>query len=131
LDQFFATRRRLKVGLVIAGAVSGALGGAALTVLGKIVTDAPPATPQTYLWNMAFFGVIGAYVSPVITWSSLRRVVEPLVAGVAGATVGVLFGSGVALLVLAPLGVAAAIARLSYAYRDDQAAARLNDGKDK
>ena len=126
MDSYFATRRRLKLGLVIAGAVGGAIIGAALTVLGKIVGGAPPATLANYEWNMATFGVIGAVVSPVVTWSALRRVplwravTEPLVAGVAGAVVGVLVGSGPAFLILTPVGIGAAVLRLNYVHRDKQ-----------
>jgi hypothetical protein len=124
LVRYFATRRRLKVGLVVAGTFAGAIGGAALTVLGKIVADAPPATGPNYVWNMAAFGLMGAVLGPVITWSALRRVplwrtvTEPLLAGIAAAGVGVLMGSGTVFLVLAPVGVGAACWRLSYAYRD-------------
>ena len=126
MNQYFATRRRLKVGLVVAGAASGSIAGAALTVLGKIVAGAPPPTPANYAWNMAVFGVMAAVASPIVTWSALRRaplwrtVVEPLAAGLAGAGIGVLMGSGVALLVLAPLGAAAALTRLGRAYRDQE-----------
>jgi len=124
LDEFYGTRRRLRIGLVITGAISGALGGAALTVLGKIVAGTPPATLPNYVWNMVVFGVIGAVLSPVVTWSALRNaplwrtIYEPLLAGIAAATVGVLAGSGVLFLTLAPIGVAAAILRLNYAYRN-------------
>lgn len=124
MDSYFATRRRLKVGLVIAGAIGGAIIGAALTLLGKIVAGAPPATAANYAWNMAVFGLMGAVVSPVVTWSALRQVplwravVEPLVAGAAGAAVGVLVGSGLALLILTPVGIAAAILRLNYVHRE-------------
>ncbi len=110
--------------MVIAGTVSGAAVGAALTVLGKIVADAPAATPANYLWNMVAFGLIAAIVSPIVTWSALRNVplwraiLEPLAAGIAGAAFGVLLGSGIGLLVLTPLGIGSAIARLSYASRD-------------
>jgi hypothetical protein len=136
LARYFATRRRLKVGLVIAGAIAGALGGAALTVLGKIVAGAPPATVPNYLWNMVSFGLIGAVLGPVITWSALRNVplwrtvVEPLVAGVAAAGVGVLVGSGTVFLVLAPLGVGAACVRLSHSYRNRTVPQRMLDEGD-
>ena len=59
LKRFFATRRRLKVGLVIAGAVSGAIVGAAITVLGKIVAGAPPETLVNYVINLCWFGLSG------------------------------------------------------------------------
>src|ERR1043166_4182491 len=120
---YFATRRRLKIGLAIAGAVAGAIVGAALAVLGKIVAGAPPATPGNYAWNMTVFGLVGAVLTPVVTWSALRdvpvwrTVTEPLAAGIAGATIGVLAGSGVAFLILTPVGIGAAILRLNYAHR--------------
>ena len=90
LTRFFATKRRLKIGLVIAGAASGVVVGAALTELGKIMAGAPPATPANYEWNMAVFGLMSAVASPVITWSVLREVplrravLEPVLAGVGG-----------------------------------------------
>jgi hypothetical protein len=133
LDEFYGTRRRLRVGLLVAGAISGAFGGAALTVLGKIVAGAPPATVPNYIWNMVVFGVIGAVLSPVVTWSALRNaplwrtVCEPLLAGIAAATVGVLAGSGVLFLTLAPIGVAAAILRLNYAYRTESRDRQLTE----
>ena len=124
LNRFFATRRRLKVGLVITGAASGAILGAALTVLGKIVADAPPATLVDYEWNMVVFGLISAVIAPVVTWSALRdvplwrAVLEPLVVGVAGAALGVIAGSGIAMLLLPPIGIGLAVARLSYSHHD-------------
>jgi hypothetical protein len=136
LVRYFATRRRLTVGLVTAGATAGALGGAALTVLGKIVAGAPPATIPNYVWNMATFGLIGAALGPIVTWSALRHVplwrtvAEPLVAGIAAAGVGVLVGSGTAFLVLAPLGVGAACWRLSHSYRNTSVPQRLLDDGD-
>ncbi len=123
MDSSVATSRRLTLGLTIAGAASGAIGGAVLTVLGKIVAGAPPATAANYLWNVALFGVVGAVFGPAITWGTLRHVplwrtvVEPLAAGVGGAIVGVLAGSGTLFLVLPVVGIGAAIARLDFAYR--------------
>jgi hypothetical protein len=134
LTQYFATRRRLKLGLVIAGATSGAIAGASLTVLGKVVAGAPPATLANPVWNMATFGLIAAASSPIITWSALRRVqlwrtmLEPLVGGIAAASVGVLIGSGVAFLLLTPLGIGAAVLRLRYSYRVKRPAMLLHDG---
>lgn len=134
LTQYFATRRRLKVGLVIAGAFSGAIAGAALTFLGKVAAGAPPATLANYVWNMAAFGLIAAASSPIVTWSALRRVplwrtvLEPLVGGIAAGTVGVLIGSGSAFLLLTPLGIGAAVLRLRYSHREKQPVMRLHDG---
>ena len=114
------------MGLTIAGALSGTIVAATLTILGKVVAQAPPATLSTYLWNMGVFGVLGAIVSPLVTWSALRRVplwrtvVEPLGAALAGAAIGVLAGSGVLFLALTPLGASAAIARLSYSHRRER-----------
>lgn len=130
LHSYFATRRRLKVGLVVAGAVAGAVTGAALTTIGKIVTGAPPATLANYAWNMTVFGLMGAVLTPAIIWSGLRRVplwrtvAEPLLAGIAGAAIGVLAGPPIAFLILTPIGIGAAILRLNYAYRDKRSADR-------
>jgi hypothetical protein len=105
------------------GAAAGAVFGLALTPLGKIVAGAPPADLANYLWNAGAFGLIGAVLAPAAIWSALRRVplwrtiAEPLVGAVAGAGIGVLLGSGAAFLLLAPLGAAAAIARLQLAHR--------------
>jgi hypothetical protein len=123
-DPYFATRSRLQLLLVAFGALAGAAVAIPLTALGKLVAGAPPATLSNYLWNMGVFGTMAAVVSPFVTWSALRRVplwrtiVEPAVAGVAGAAIGFLLGSGSALLVLAPVGIGAAMLRLNYAYRD-------------
>jgi hypothetical protein len=82
---------------------------------------------------MATFGLIGAVLGPIVTWSALRQVplwrtvVEPLSAGVVAAGVGVLIGSGTAFLILAPLGVGAACWRLSHSYRDKRVPQRLLD----
>jgi hypothetical protein len=125
-----AVRLRLQAGLMLAGAIAGALVGAGMTVLGKIVTGAPAATSANYVWNMAAFGLMAAVVSPLVTWSALRRVplwrtvVEPLAGALVGAGIGVALGSGVAFLLLAPLGLAAAMFRLARRYRDP-AVARL------
>jgi hypothetical protein len=59
MRRYFAMRWRLRIGLIVAGAVAGALVGAALTVLGKIVAGAPPAIMQNYLWNMRISGLFG------------------------------------------------------------------------
>ena len=130
MDPYFATRRRLKVGLAIAGLCAGALVGAVLTYVGKIVAGAPPATLGNYEWNMAVFGAMSAVLTPLITWSALRAVplwrtiLEPLAVGVAGAGVGLLIGSGAAFLVLPPLGMAAAVIRLNVVHSDKAAARR-------
>jgi hypothetical protein len=79
-----------------------------------------------YAWNMAAFALIGAVISPVVIWSGLRNVplwrtvLEPLAAGIAGAAAGLLVGSGPAFLILTPVGIGAAILRLSYVHRDKQ-----------
>ena len=124
LKRFFATRRNLKTGLVISGLVSGAVAGAAITVLGKIVAGAPPATLSNYLINMCWFAVFGAVIGPVVTWTALQRVplwrtvLEPLLAGIAGAAIGVALGSTGLFLTLIPIGVGAAATRLGFAYRE-------------
>jgi hypothetical protein len=87
-------RARLQIGLMVAGAAAGVMAGAALTMLGKIVAGAPPATAANYVWNMAVFGFLAMVVSPLVTWSALRRaplwrtVAEPLAGALAGAAFG-------------------------------------------
>ena len=118
----FAVRRWLKVALVVVGIGSGALFGLALTVFGKIVTGAPPAAAANYLWNAAVFGVLAGIVSPLVSWSALRRVplwrtvAEPLALALAGGAAGVLLGSEVLFLALPPAGLILAFVRLSRAY---------------
>ena len=110
LDRSSSTRRHLKAGLVVAGAVAGALFGIVLTKMGKIVAGAPPATIGNYAWNASVFAVIAGVVSPVVSWSALRRVplwrtiVEPLVIAVAAAA-AVVAGVPLLLLVLPPVGL--------------------------
>jgi hypothetical protein len=134
MKRYFATRQRLKVGLVVAGAVAGAVVGVALTVLGKIVAGAPPATMSNYVWNTVAFAMFGALIGPIVTWSALRRVplwrtvVEPLIAGVAGAAIGVAVGSPALFLALIPVGIGAAAARLGFVYREKRLAYHLKDG---
>ena len=124
MDESSKIRARLGVGLVLAGAVAAAVAGVAITVLGKIVSGAPPATLANYARNMIAFGVLAAVVSPMVTWSAFRRVplwrtiVEPLVAGIGGAALGVLLGSGVLFLALTPLAMAAAMVRLGRQFSD-------------
>lgn len=134
LKRFFATRRRLKVGLVIAGAISGATVGAVITPLAKIVAGAPPATLSNWVISLCWFGIFGAIIGPIVTWSALRRVplwrtmLEPLAAGVGGAAIGAAVGSPVLLLALVPLAIGAAATRLGFAYREKQSAYHLTDG---
>ena len=124
-DHPLSTRRFLQIGLVAAGAVTGAVFGLVLTRLGKIATGAPPATLANYLWNAAVFAAIAAVVSPVITWSALRRVplwrtlVEPLAAAVAGGCAAVIIGVPVLILVLPPLGLGLGFANLRRRYPDN------------
>ncbi len=123
LDPARPTRRWITFGLALGGAVAGAGIGVVLTILGKIVAGAPPADAANYIWNAGVFAALGAGVAPLVTWSALRSVplwrtvAEPLAGSILGAAVGVLLGSGVAFLVLAPLGGLAAVARLHRAYR--------------
>src|SRR5690348_337277 len=102
-------RHSTKVGLLTAGqSVTGAIAGAAfgivLTRLGKIIAGAPPATFANYVWNATVFGVLAGIVSPIISWSALRRVplwrtvAEPLGYALAGGAAAVVAGSGVLLL---------------------------------
>ncbi len=119
-----STRRSLQLGLIITGAVAGAVFGLVLTRLGKIATGAPPATLANYVWNAAVFGVMAAVVSPIITWSVLRRVplwrtvAEPLVAAVVGGCAAMIVGVPVLILVLPPLGLGLGFANLRRRYPD-------------
>lgn len=121
-DRNLAVQRRIAFGLTIAGFAAGAVFGAALTVLGKIVAGAPPPTLGNYLWNAAVFGGLAAVVSPVVSWAALRNVplwrtiVEPLALAVAGGAVGVLAGSGILFLALPPVALVAGFVHLSRAY---------------
>ena len=120
------TRRWITAGLALGGALAGAAFGGALTVLGKIVTGAPPADLANYLWNAGVFGAIGACIAPAVTWSAFRHVplwrtvAEPVAGALLGAGVGVLVASPAAFLLLVPVGAAAAIARMELAHRPRQ-----------
>jgi hypothetical protein len=124
LKQPTRTRRLLQFGLVVAGAVAGAVFGLVLTRLGKIATGAPPATLANYVWNAAVFGAMAAVVSPLVTWSELRRVplwrtvVEPLAAAVAGGCAAVILGVPVLILVGPPVGLLLGFVNLRRRYPD-------------
>ena len=121
-----STRRWLKVGLTVSGFVAGAAFGLVLTRLGKIVSGAPPATLGNYVWNAAVFGVMAGVVSPIVSWSALRRVplwrtvVEPLTYAIAGGSAAVVLGAPVLLLVLPPIGLALGFVRLRHRYADSR-----------
>lgn len=123
----FATRRWLKVGLAVAGAVAGAAFGLILTRIGKIVAGAPPATLANYVWNAAVFGVLAGVVSPLVTWSALRRaplwrtLAEPLIFAVAGGCVAVIVGVPALILVLPPVGLGLGFAGLRRRYPEPEA----------
>ena len=120
LDPARPVRRWITFGLVLSGALSGALLGLAMTSLGKIVTGAPPADAANYVRNMIAFAAMGAMMTPLVTWTTMRRVplwravAEPVMGGVAGAAVAASLGFGVGILLLPPLGMLAAVARLHY-----------------
>ena len=124
LDPYFATRRRLKIGLALAGMLAGAGFGVILTRLGKLITDAPPATLDNYLWNAAVFAIVAGVVSPIVSWSALRRVplwrtiVEPLAFAAAGGSAALILGAPVLLLVLPPAGLTLGFVRLHRRYPD-------------
>jgi len=126
LDPQLATRRRLQTGLVIAGGLAGAIFGIALTKMGKIVAVAPPATIANYAWNAAVFAALAAVVSPMVSWSGLRRVplwrtvVEPLAVAVAGGAAAVVAGSPLMLLVLPPVGLTLGFLNLRRRYPELQ-----------
>lgn len=90
------------------------------------MAGAPPATLANSVWNMVAFGLMGAVASLVVIWIMLRRVplwrtiIEPLAAGIAGATIGVLMGSAMLFLVLTPLGIGAAVLGLSQRSREQR-----------
>ena len=123
LDPARPTRRWITVGLVMAGALAGAVVGVGLTALGKIVAGAPPADFANYRWNAGVFGVLGTFIAPFATWASLRRVplwrtiTEPLAGALLGAGIGTLLGSGALFLLLTPLGAGVAAVRLERHYR--------------
>lgn len=123
-DPARGTRRWITAGLVLGGALAGAALGFALTPLGKIVAGASPADTANYIRNAVAFGIMGACVGPVVTWSVLRNapfwrtVLEPLAGCVVGAGVGVLLGSGVLFMALIPLGGALAAGRLALVHRE-------------
>ena len=106
------TRRALKLGLVVAGGLAGALFGLALTKFGKLISGAPPATFANYVYNAVFFGVLAAIVSPLVSWWALRRaplwrtIAEPLGYAVGGGSIALLIGVPVLILILPPLGLA-------------------------
>ena len=131
-----STRRLLQLGLIVTGAVAGAVFGVVLTRLGKLATGAPPATIANYVWNAAVFGALAAVVSPLVTWSELRRapiwrtVTEPLVTAVAGGCVAVVLGVPVLILVLPPLGLGLGFANLRRRYPETFEANRLAPSPD-
>ena len=118
----YSTRRWLKVGLIVTGALAGALFGIVLTRLGKIVAGAPPADLRNYLWNAAVFGVMAAIVSPLVTWSVLRRaplwrtLVEPLGYAIAGGAAAVVLGVPALILIGPPVGLVFGFTRLRQRY---------------
>lgn len=126
-DPTYTTRRWLKAGLTVSGVVAGAVFGLVLTRLGKIVAGAPPASLANYAWNAAVFALLGGIVSPIVSWSALRRVpvwrtvVEPLAYAIAGGAAAVIVGSGLLLLALPPAGLVLGFVRLRYRYGDANA----------
>ena len=135
-DPRFSTRRRLRVALIVTGALAGAVFGLVLTRVGKIVTGAPPATLGNYAWNAMVFGVIAGILSPIISWSSLRRaplwrtVSEPFAWAVAGAGTAVIVGVPALILVLPPVGLAAGFLNLGRRYPDTTQGAGLLERRD-
>jgi hypothetical protein len=128
LDPHFATRRWLKIGLTLAGALAGAVFGVMLTRLGKLVAGAEEATLANYLWNASVFGLLAAVVSPLVTWTALRRVplwrtiAEPLIWAVAGGMVSVIVGILMLVLVLPPVGLVLGFLNLRRRHPDRAAA---------
>jgi hypothetical protein len=118
LDPTYSTRRWLKLGLTLTGVLAGAVFGVVLTRLGKIVSGAPPATLANYAWNAAVFAVLAGVVSPIVSWSALRRVpvwrtvVEPLGYAIAG---------GAAAVIAGPIGLGLGFLRLHRRYMEPSA----------
>jgi len=127
LEPALSTRRWLKVGLTVGGALAGAAFGIVLTRLGKIIAGAPPATLANYAWNAAVFGIMAGIVSPIVAWTTLRRVplwrtlVEPLGYALVGGAAAVVVNVPVLILVLPPVGLALGVARLHRRYADPHA----------
>lgn len=128
-DPSRAIRRWLKFGLIAGGALAGAIFGIVLTRLGKIAGGAPPATLSNYAWNAAVFGVMAGVFSPLVTWSTLRRVplwrtiVEPLGYAIAGGAGAIVVGIPWLVLVLPPVGLVLGFTRLARRYHDSPAMA--------
>src|SRR3954470_19450816 len=126
LDPHFATRRRLKAGLLVAGSVSGAVFGILLTKMGKIVAGAPSANLGNYLWNAAAFGAMAGVISPIVSWSALRRVplwrtvMEPLAVALAGGAAAVVAGVPLLILVLPPVGLTLGFLNLRRRYPESR-----------
>ncbi len=124
LDPHFATRRRLKAMLVVAGGSAGFVFGTILTRLAKIAAGAPPATFGEYAWNGAWFAALAAVVSPIVSWSFLRRaplwrtIVEPLLWAVAAVTTALIVGAPVLILMLPPVGLTLGFLNLRRRYPD-------------
>ncbi len=133
-DPSLSTRRWLKVGLTVGGALAGAAFGLVLTRLGKIVAQAPPATVGNYIWNATVFGVLAGVISPIVSWSTLRRVplwrtvVEPLAYAVAGGCAAVVLGVTALILVLPPAGLVLGFVRLQRRYPQRDVLPALNAG---
>lgn len=124
-----AQKLRIYLLLMALGAIGGALASIPLTWLGKVIAQAPdPTTIANYWWNMRAFAIMGALFSPVLTWSSMRRVplwrtiCEPAIGGLVGALLGILLGSVGLFLLLAAGGICLAAWRLNYSYRPTPAA---------
>jgi hypothetical protein len=121
-DPSLLTRRWLKASLTVGGALAGAALGIFLTRLGKIVADAPPATFANYAWNAAVFGISAGVISPIVSWSALRRVplwrtvAEPLAYALTGGAVAVVVAAPTLLIALPPVGLLVGFVRLHRRY---------------
>lgn len=128
------SKRTFRVNLLLAtlGAIAGAISAIPITLIGKLITGAEPATLANYVWNAAVFAAMAAIGSPFLTWSALRRaplwraVGEPAVGAVVGGGIALLLGAPFAFLLLMPAGIAAAAWRLHHVYREPKQGA-LND----
>lgn len=134
-DPSRGTRRWITAWLIVGGALAGAVLGLALTPIGKFVTGAQPADAANFIRNAVAFGMMGACIGPLVTWSALRNapfwrtVLEPLGGCVAGAATGAVIGSPELFLALIPIGGGIATARLAWAHRSSRDAALVQATK--
>ena len=85
------------------GAIGGAVFAVPLTIVGKLVSQAPPADAKNYFVNIGSFAVMGALASPLLTWSALRH--APLWRAMAEPAIGAIVGSALGAFLIPPYGL--------------------------